>query len=250
MRLIWQFDDADLKRLGDFTAELAQHPFVKRRRARNVRRSEARDCSREEIWRVHLGCLLTTQQRSGAGSSVNRLLDSTPFPLRLPVCIAADSRTDFIRSELQQWGGIRFSPKIAVAAAANLTWLEQAGWDELESLMSALTAADSREDERNAARWVARHLKGIGPKQSRNLLQWLGLTKYEIPLDSRVIRWANDFGFPVRLSAAGLSDEAYYEFVLDGVQQLCEPIGIFPCELDAMIFARFEPRTWRGGMSG
>src|SRR3712207_8726784 len=35
-------------------------------------------------------------------------------------------------------------------------------------------------------------LKGFGPKQSRNLLQGLGLTRYEIPIDIRITRWFND----------------------------------------------------------
>jgi hypothetical protein len=34
--------------------------------------------------------------------------------------------------------------------------------------------------------------KGVGPTQARNLLQSLGLTWYEIPLDSRVVRWLRD----------------------------------------------------------
>ena len=39
--------------------------------------------------------------------------------------------------------------------------------------------------ERETARWIASRLVGFGPKQSRNLLQSLGLGRYEIPLDSR-----------------------------------------------------------------
>jgi hypothetical protein len=46
--------------------------------------------------------------------------------------------------------------------------------------------------ERIVARVLDEQLRGIGPKQSRNLLQELGLTRYEIPLDSRVAGWLNE----------------------------------------------------------
>lgn len=251
MKLMWTYDEADLRRLGAFVAKYGDHPFVHRRRARNVTRSEACDFSKEEVWRVHLGCLLTTKQRSGAASPVNRLLDEIPFPLQFSLCADAESPAAFIQSTIQAWGGIRFAPKIGAHAAGNLVWLENGGWKQVDDLLSRL-AADfpTRDGERSAARWLTGHLKGIGPKQSRNLLQWLGLTRQEIPLDSRVIGWVNDFEFPVRLSSTGLSDEAYYAFALDGIQQLCEAGGLFPCELDAMIFARDEPPEWRGGRSG
>jgi hypothetical protein len=39
-------------------------------------------------------------------------------------------------------------------------------------------------EERKCAEMINDTLLGFGPKQSRNLLQRLGLTKYEIPIDS------------------------------------------------------------------
>ena len=38
--------------------------------------------------------------------------------------------------------------------------------------------------ERQAADYFADHFAGFGPKQSRNLLQSLGLARYEVPIDS------------------------------------------------------------------
>jgi len=38
---------------------------------------------------------------------------------------------------------------------------------------------------------LLQELKGIGPKQSRNLRQALGLLRYEIPIDSRIVKWLN-----------------------------------------------------------
>ena len=71
--------------------------------------------------------------------------------------------------------------------------------------------------------------------ESRLLLQTMGLTKYEIPVDSFVSEWLNDFGFPVRLSSNALQDRHFYHFVSEGIQLLCNKAGIYPCVLDAAI---------------
>lgn len=94
--------------------------------------------------------------------------------------------------------------------------------------------------ERETASFISASLKGFGPKQSRNMLQWLGLTRHKIPLDSRMIKWLNNTGFPIRLAAQGLADEAYYCFVLDGIQELCKHAKVPPCIFDVAVFASFE----------
>ncbi len=213
-------------------------------------RSEILNLQESEIWRVLLGCLLTTQQPSGAGRPVDRLVNGRPFLLRLQVCRSAHSCEKLILRELTRFGGIRRTNTIARQAAANLAWLESGGWSVVSTTIRSLRDRVGSEEERHAAQVISDSLVGLGPKQSRNMLQWLGLTRYEIPLDSRVVRWLNDFGFPVRLSAVGLADPHYYDFILDGLQKLCEAAGLFPCELDAMIFAKNEPTEWDGSRPG
>lgn len=98
--------------------------------------------------------------------------------------------------------------------------------------------------ERQAAEFFAKHLKGFGPKQSRNLVQGLGLSRFEIPIDSRITKWLNVFGFPVKLTANTLADRNYYNFVSDGFQRLCEACEVMPCVLDAAIFSSFDKGGW------
>ena len=57
------------------------------------------------------------------------------------------------------------------------------------------------EADRRAAEILAKHLAGLRPQQSRNILQVLGLTRHEVPIDSRLTKWLNDFAFPLELSA-------------------------------------------------
>jgi hypothetical protein len=95
--------------------------------------------------------------------------------------------------------------------------------------------------------YIADHFKGFGPKQFRNLFHALGLSRCEISIDSRIVRWLNEFGFPIRLSEGALSDRNYYSFVSNGVQQLSAQRGLYPCMRDAAIFASFDRGGWTEG---
>ncbi len=136
------------------------------------------------------------------------------------------------------------APKIAASASANLKWLEAEGWTSLLPELQKLHRRSSRQLERQLARRLAAGLTGIGPKQSRNMLQYLGLTRHEVPLDSRLTKWLNEFGFPVPLSALLLSDEDYYCFVGDAFHAICDAANIAPCLLDAAIFSSFDGDGW------
>jgi hypothetical protein len=125
-----------------------------------------------------------------------------------------------------------------------LDYLDGEGWEILMPQLRDLERKGTALLEREVARDLASRLQGIGPKQSRNLLQMLGLSRYEVPLDSRVTKWLNSFGFPVRLTAVGLSDEAYYEFISDGFQELCRSAEVLPCLLDAAIFVSFDKSSY------
>ena len=95
-------------------------------------------------------------------------------------------------------------------------------------------------DEREVANFIDDTFWGFGPKQSRNLLQMLGLTRYVIPIDSRVLKWMNDIGFPIPSSSGLLAYRDYFEFIEDGLNELCSRAGIHPCILDAAVFGSFD----------
>lgn len=89
---------------------------------------------------------------------------------------------------------------------ADLELLEGGLWTDTLAQCNRLTQLVPRDVEIEVARHIQEHFFGFGPKQSRNLLQSLGLTRYEIPIDSRLTDWLNEFGFPVRLTATALGD--------------------------------------------
>ena len=240
MKLNFEISPAEARKVRLFYRDWAEHPFVLTRHRRNVL-GERPPVTRKLFWEAYVSALLTTQQRSGPGSAVGRFTSETPFPLSLGRCRRQRNPQRFIERSIREYGGIRRGPTIGEAAAAGLEWLEATGWSEMLTAAGALEGKRvAAKDERAAARLLALYLPQIGPKQSRNVLQMLGLTRHETPLDSRITRWLNDFGFPVRLSAASLADPDYYELVADGFQALCRSARILPCDLDAAIFVSFD----------
>ncbi len=202
-----------------------------------------------------VSCLLTTQQRSGPNSAVTKFITTKPFPLQYNDCIKQKNLNEYILKILDKHKGLRRKNKITDEIVTNLESLENGLWKEILTKIKILTKENNslsnnsainerKKNERKVAKFISDKLKGFGPKQSRNLLQTLGLTIYEIPIDSRIIKWLNEFiGFPIKLSATALSDHNYYNFVLDGFQEICKACNIKPCVMDAVIFSSFD-KNW------
>jgi hypothetical protein len=246
MKISFDISSEDAQRVRDFFATQSASEFVRRRQRRNVD-GEHEPVDRDGFWKAMADCLLTTQQRSGPDSSVARLIRSEPYPLALAACRAATSPAEYVTAALTKFGGIRRTNLIGGELERNLRWLDaEGGWPIIEAAVGTLEQKHTPGAERPAAETLAKHLFGLGPKQSRNVLQVLGLTQYEVPIDSRVTKWLNDFGFPLKLSVTALGDPAYYGLVSDGFQALCAAAGIMPCMMDAAIFASFD-RAWGEG---
>lgn len=235
-----------MPRITDFVASQRERVFVRQRIDENVS-CPIRAFSHDLFWHRMVACLLTTQQRSGPGSAVDRFISVNPFPLSLTVCRRAPQVDQLVAGTITAFGGLRRANKIGRAAQRNLRWLEQEGWQEIDAYVRRLLECRSREPrtadksvERTAARFIMQNMDEFGPKQSRNLLQSLGLTRFEIPIDSRITKWLNATAFPMRLASAPLGDTDYYEFVMDGIQAICERCSLLPCVLDAAIFASFD----------
>lgn len=243
MRLTWNVTARDVARVRELMSAADRHPLVVSRRRRNLAATKPR-VSKRAFWHALVGALLTTQQRSGPTRPVTRFLATRPFPLSYPLQSGRGGVAATVTRTLASFGGIRRSTVIGRELAENQAALDESLWPETLSRLEVLRSRTTVAIERDAADFFADNLLGIGPKQSRNLLQALGLTRYEIPLDSRLTKWLNEFGFPFKLSAAGLSDRHYYEVVSDGVQALCAAVGVFPCLFDAAVFASFDGSEW------
>lgn len=243
MELVWQMSAADINRVRTFLSTAARDPLVEARVATNLATTKA-TLSRAGFWHALVGCLLTTQQKSGPDGAVARFIRARPFPLSYGLCCSQSAVDAFVTTTLSDFGGIRRSTRIGNELGANLGTLEDGRWDEVLERVNSLLPEATQEQEFRVAEYLDELLMGLGPKQSRNLLQGVGFTRYEIPIDSRITKWLNQFGFPIHLSAVALADRHYYRFVSTGIQQLCTAAGAFPCILDAAIFASFDRGQW------
>ncbi len=251
MKIEWLIEQPDCDALNAFVTQHMSKTFVVERIRLNVEGPEP-SFSRSRFWRALVMCLLTTRQRSGPDSAVTRFLNRDPFPLSLAVC-EENSSAGYMTQVLRVAGGIRRADTIGTQLSQNLRTLEGGGWPLVEEIARRLVQQRSsnpmdahKNGERSAAAAVDEGFEGIGPKQSRNLWQSLGLTRYEIPLDSRVAKWLKKAKFPLSVSPNLLADTDYYNFVLDGVQLLCAKSNVLPCIFDAAVFASYDPE-WNVG---
>jgi len=102
--------------------------------------------------------------------------------------------------------------------------------------------------ERTASRTIMGSnggLAGLGPKQARNFWQCLGVTQFEIPLDSRICAWINALPSSFRVSPNRLYNSLpYYEATMAHIQAICEKAEVLPCEFDAAVFASADSDEW------
>jgi len=243
MQLLWQVDPSDVAKVKAFYEKHCKNAFVQTRIATNLAEDKP-VITKELFWDRMVGCLLTTQQRSGPDSAVSRFVLTNPPPLNYRICIEQNNLAEFARKVLSEFGGLLYYNNISKFLSANLPFLENGGWESTIQHLEEVRLNSSPETERLAAAFIDDSFKGFGPKQSRNILQGLGISKYEIPIDSRITKWLNAFGFPVELTANALQDRNYYNFVSDGFQRLCVACEIMPCVLDAAIFSSFDEGKW------
>jgi hypothetical protein len=247
MKLHWEIEPSDIERIRSMVeaAENAEKKgFYKDRLERNLAK-EKQPITQAQFWHRLVECLLTSVQKSGPKSPVSNFSRKHPFPLRLDVCLPEiENLGSFAARVLTEFGGIRFANRIGGFLQANLKYLQSGGWEPTLAVLENVRTLQTQAAEHAAATFVDKEFKGCGPKQSRNVLQCLGLTRYEIPLDSRWTKWLNENGCPIRLAGELLGNAAYYDFVSGAIQQLCERANIYPCVLDAVIFASFDDDGW------
>lgn len=243
MHITWNVSKQDARRVREFVHRHRSDPFVRRRADRNLGPRPA-NVAKSRFWRALVMGLVTTQQRSGPGSMVSRFLSERPFPLGWNLCTRTDDLEGFAERTLTH-RRLRRSRVISAELAESFQVLTNGAWPKVHKRLAGLAERRSPTKERDAANLLAHTFQGIGPKQSRNILQSLGLTLHEIPLDSRIIKWLNELGFPLVLTASSLRNPPYYELVLDGVQQLCRQAGVYPCILDAAIFTSYDETDFK-----
>lgn len=238
MKLLWDFNTRDINRWEEFINDNINNEFVLDRVERNLNRKHV-ILSKQRLWYVHIGCQVTTQQKSGPDSLVSTFLNSDSDALSYKKCVKAKNLESLLRKEFKK-ASLRRSSVMAKYLADIFRQLEDGEWKILTNHLKTLKKRTTKNKERKVAEYISMTFKGLGPKQSRNYMQWLGLSRYEIPLDSRITKTMKKLGFKFVPKANALSDEMVYLLTQDGLQELSKILGIYPCILDACIFSSFD----------
>jgi hypothetical protein len=176
MKHNWLIEPSDIEKVKAFLDRHGNDAFVRQRIEWNLRDHPA-PVQRADFWRQMAACLLTTQQRAGPTSAVSRFVKTHPFPLAYETCLGRPNVEEFARDTLTRYGGLRRTGIVAGEIARNLTLLEQGMWDRTLQALGTLRTDHSIPTERKVAEFIDDKFAGFGPKQSRNLLQSLGLTR-------------------------------------------------------------------------
>ena len=241
MKLLWDFNTKDINRWEEFINDNINNEFVLDRVERNLNRKHV-VLSKQRLWYVHIGCQVTTQQRSGPDSLVSIFLNSDSRALNYNKCVEAKNLESLLRNEFKK-ANLRRSNVMAKYLSEIFRKLEDGEWKTLNSHLKSLQKRTTKNKERKVAQYISGAFKGLGPKQSRNYIQWLGLSRYEIPLDSRITKTMKKLGFKFVPKANALSDETVYLLIEDGLQELSKILDIYPCILDACIFSSFDVKN-------
>jgi len=233
MKINWEISESDIKKVIKFVDE-HRNPNVDSRINRNIERNNIQ-IDKDIIIKTMLMCLMPSSQGSDTESSIGQFFRKKPFLLTYKFLYVATNIEYAIREVLKANGLTRYINKVPKYFAYNFYHLVETNWDLEVKLIKCMKEESTIEAERELADCIDQLFKGFGSKQARNFLQSLGLTKYEIPIDSQMINWLKEFDFPILVSATALQDKAFYHFVSDGIQLLCRKANIYPCVLDAAI---------------
>lgn len=112
MELVWKINNVDVKKIQKFYNEHKDCDLVRNRKIANIKAGN-RKLSKELFWESIIMCLLTTQQRSGPDSKINKFMASRPYPLRLKYCINNKRLVKYVKRSITEFGGIRRAATIA-----------------------------------------------------------------------------------------------------------------------------------------
>jgi hypothetical protein len=230
--------DADIVRnLADHTRNTE---LVEERLNRNVA-GQWKMPTQAEFWEQLVLAILSSQQASTPGSRWDAFSKVVPFPLALD---SYRTMSDLQVQRVIKDAGLRMPTRRADWIRRNFILLfgPEDDWKSLEPELQRLLdqrntmpVSKHKTLERAVAGYLDEKLMGVGPKQARNVLQAVGLTRYEIPLDSRVVNWLAE-NLHWYIHQDDLNDASAYEFWLDRLQSVCYAAGVLPAVFDAAAF--------------
>jgi thermostable 8-oxoguanine DNA glycosylase len=238
MELIWKFREADTNRIRDFVQKY-ENPNVHKIKNKNINHVD-RVIDKDSLLRAMLICLMSSETDSYPESKIEQIFSKKPFLLSSQYLFKVSNIELAFQEAFQTFGVTKYLKKVPMYFSTNFDFLVETDWDLESEINRSLEHELTKYDERKLADRVDKSFKGFGSKEARSFLLALGVTKYEIPIDYKLLKWLKNFDFPIKFSKIALQDILFYHFVSDGIQKLCEISEIYPCVLYASIISSSE----------
>ena len=238
MELIWKLSDSDINKVRDYVKN-NKNQNVERIINRNINHID-RIIDKDSLLRTMLICLLSSETDSYPESKIEQMFKKKPYLLNYQYLFKVRNIEYLFQEVFQTFGITKYVNKVPKYFSTNFEFLEETDWDLELEINRSITNELTKYDERKLADMVDKSFKGFGSKEARSFLLALGVTKYEIPIDYKLIKWLENFGFPIKFSKTALQDILFYHFVSDGIQKLCEISEIYPCVLYTSILSSSE----------
>lgn len=229
MELIWKLNDSDINKVREFV-KTNMTPNVERITNRNINHIDG-VIDKNTILRTMLICLLASETDSYPEHEIEKMFHNKQYFLNYEYIFKIRHIENALYEIFQKFGTTKYVKKVPKYFSTNFEFLVGTNWDLELEINTAMRKELTKYDERKLADMVDRSFKGFGSKEARSFLLALGVTKYEIPIDSKLIRWLEKFDFPIKFTKTALQDILFYHFVSDGIQKLCEVSEVYPCVL-------------------
>lgn len=135
--------------------------------------------------------------------------------------------TEFMDSNIET-----YSKNNARYAVSNRNFIKKQGEEKILKTINSCEVGNSTSEEKTCV--FLQKLKGIGPKQSRNILQYLGRSHHQVPIDSSVLKQLENSG--IDITGAKLDKERDYQEVQNAIWQISKELKVLPYVLDAIGF--------------
>jgi thermostable 8-oxoguanine DNA glycosylase len=238
MELLWKLSDSDISRIIDFVKK-HKNPNVEKIINKNINHVD-RVIDKDSLLKAMLICLMSTETDSYPENKIEQIFNKKPFLLSSQYLFKVSNIELAFRETFQTFGVTKYLKKVPKFFSTNFDFLVETNWDLESEINRSLDHELTKYDERKLTDMVDRSFKGFGSKEARSFLLALGVTRYEIPIDYKFIKWLKNFDFPINFSNIALQDILFYHFVSDGIQKLCEIAEIYPCVLYASIISSSE----------
>lgn len=212
--------------------------FAQRRYERNVLRKDIH-LSKEAFWEaLVLGILTSVAPNNDSYRKDIKQLKITDYEFMKDV--------EDITEHVQKLKGMGLNGRVKAQSITMAMERLEKNWKELKKHLETIFKDTTLEKERSVARYVRENFYQIGLKQSRNIIQMMGLSQYVTPLDSRIVSTLKEYKgiepIPDEKGAlkAALQNESWYLGIEDQLNELCVNLGVKPCILDACAFVSKE----------